>query len=70
MKKYYTLTGIIDSVPYSTRKKFQTREKAFNHMCKQLNIFQSLQDEYEKEKHVIEYKFSETTRFIISRQFA
>jgi len=70
MKKYYKLQGVINSVPYSTRKKFATREQAFNYMCSKLNAFAYLQDEYAREKHVIEYKFNETTRFVISRVLA
>lgn len=67
MKKYYLLDGVINSKPYSKKKKFATREKAFNYMCKQIYGFTCLENEYMKAKHIIEYKFNNSTRFIISR---
>ena len=70
MRKYYILTGVIDSKPIKTKKKFNTRDKAINYVFDKLNSCASLQEEIVHQKHVIEYKFNETTRFIVSRQFA
>lgn len=67
IKKYYKLNGVINSHEYTTRKKFRTRQDAIEYMCKLLHVSFCLQEEYEREKHVIEYKFNETTRFVISR---
>ena len=67
MKKYYKLEGMINSKPYIKRKKFHTRNQAFNYMCNLLSLFQNLENEYVHSNHVIDYKFSKNTRFTISR---
>ena len=66
--KYYDLSGIINSKPFHIRKHFASREAAVDYAFKLLPCNSSIEEEIEREKHVIEYKCTENTRFLVSRQ--
>ena len=68
--KYYDLCGVVNSKPFHVKKHFATRSAAMDYAFDILPSYVSIEEEIEKEKHVIEYKCSENTRFFISRQIA
>lgn len=68
--KYYDLSGIINSKPFHIKKHFATRIAAMDYAFNLLPGNTVIEEEIVKEKHVIEYKCTENTRFLISRQFA
>lgn len=66
--KYYDLSGIINSKPFHVHKHFATREAAIDYAFRLLPSNVSIEEEIEKEKHVVEYKCTENTRFLVARQ--
>jgi len=71
MSHTYTLSGVINGNNVSFDRSFSSRDAAINYMCKYyeqhfVENFQ-VEEEIEKDRHVIEYVWNYYNRFTVAR---